>query len=336
MLVAVCDFPGQVTLADRPAPVRGRDEALIRIRRVGMCGTDYHIVRGTQPYLSYPRVMGHELAAEVIEAPDDCAIGPGTPVCVIPYISCGDCRACRRGRENCCARLEVLGVHRDGGLAERLCVPARLLVDASGLSLDQAAMVEFLAIGHHAVDRGAVGADDRVLVVGAGPIGMAVALFAVRRGAEVTVLDGNTMRSRFCRDVLGVAHAPASGPDLERELARISGGEDFDVVFDATGSPVAMEAGFARVAHGGSFVLVSIVAAAITFDDPAFHKRETSLLGSRNATRADFVAVIEAIRAGAVPTAAMHTHSAPLDDLPARLGEWMTPEAGVIKAIVTI
>ena len=335
MRACVCEEPGRLVLAERPAAVRQTREVLLAIRRVGLCGTDYHIMRGTQPYLTYPRVMGHELSAEVIETDEEGSFAPGTIVCVLPYLFCGTCRACRRGRENCCRNLSVLGVHRDGGLADRLSLPARFLVDASGLTADQAAMVEFLAVGYHAVERAAPGAGDRALVVGAGPIGMAVALFASRRGAEVTVLDGNAARAQFCVDRLGAARAVVLGEAAESALAEASGGEGFDAVFDATGSPAAMEAGFARVGHGGCYVLVSVVSATITFEDPEFHKRETTLLGSRNATRADFAAVIAAIREGAVPTAAMHTHSAPLAELPARISEWMEPSSGVIKAIVT-
>jgi 2-desacetyl-2-hydroxyethyl bacteriochlorophyllide A dehydrogenase len=336
MRAVVCETPGTLALTERPWPTRNADEALIQIRRVGICGTDYHIFRGNQPYLAYPRVMGHELAAEVIDAPEEAALTVGAQVCVIPYLSCGHCRACRRGRENCCANLQVLGVHRDGGLTERLSVPVSSLVDATGLTLDQAAMVEFLAIGHHAVARADMRAADRVLVVGAGPIGMATCLFAARTGAEVTVLDGNAARANLCVAELGAAAAVILGDGADEELAALSADEGFDIVFDATGSPLAMDAGFARVAHGGTYVLVSVVSAVLSVDDPAFHKREMTLKGSRNATRADFVSVIAAMRAGAVPMDAMHTHGAALDDLPDRFTEWMDPANGVIKAIVTV
>jgi len=336
MRAVVCEEPGRLRLAERAPPAPSPDEVLVRVRRVGICGTDYHIYRGTQPFLSYPRVMGHELAGEVVSAPAGTRLEAGAVVCIIPYLSCGTCRACLRGRTNCCQAIQVLGVHRDGGLTELLSLPPAAVVDARGLSLEQAAMVEFLAIGHHAVARGATSPGDRVLVTGAGPIGMAAALFAARCGAEVTVVDGVEQRTRFCVDRLGAARAVVLDADVEARLAEATGGDGFDLVFDATGSPRATEAGFARVAHGGAYVLVSVVSSAITFDDPEFHKRETTLLGSRNATRADFEAVIAAIRTGDVPTAAMHTHGAMLDELPSRFEEWMRPYSGVIKAIVTV
>lgn len=336
MHAIVCEQPGTLALVARTVPQRCPGEVLLRIRRVGMCGTDYHIFRGTQPYLAYPRVMGHELAGEVVESDETSRFVPGQIVCVMPYLSCGKCIACRRGKTNCCVDIEVLGVHRDGGLTEYLTLDARFVIDAAGLTLDQAAMVEFLAIGRHAVERAAIQPGQRVLVTGAGPIGMAVTLFAARAGAEVAVLDGNAARARFCVERLGAAAMVTTDEDVSARLAALTTGEGFDAVFDATGSPAAMEAGFARVAHGGVYVLVSVVGAEIRFSDPEFHKREMTLMGSRNATITDFEAVIDAIRAGTIPVDAMHTHSAPLAELPDAIGGWMDPAAGVIKAIVEV
>jgi len=334
MNAVVCNAPGQLTLERRPRPERASGEVLIRIRRVGICGTDMHIFRGTQPFLAYPRIMGHELAGEVVEAPDG-GLPPGTPVYVMPYMSCGHCAACRKGKPNCCMNIQVLGVHRDGGLAEYLAVPAGFVRSARGVTLDQAAMIEFLAIGAHAVRRADARPGQQVLVVGAGPIGIAAALFAKLRGACVTAVDGRQDRLDFCAAHVSVDHVVALSDTTPDALATLTRGEFFDVVFDATGNPKSMEAGFAYVAHGGTYVLISVVAADITFSDPEFHKRETTLLASRNATLEDFEAVLQAMRAGQVPTEALNTHQAALADLAQALPAWMEPEAGVIKAIVT-
>ncbi len=335
MNALVCAAPGRLVMERRPIPTRGPGEVLIRVRRVGVCGTDMHIYRGTQPYLAYPRVMGHELSGEVVEAPDGAALRPGDPVYVMPYMSCGACAACRKAKPNCCMNIQVLGVHRDGGMAEYLSVAEGFVRKAEGITLDEAAMVEFLAIGAHAVNRAAVAPGQSVLVVGAGPIGIAAALFAKLRGGVVTALDSRRDRLDFCHDHLGADHVVALDADTPRTLADLTGGDFFDVVFDATGNPKAMEAGFAYVGHGGGYVLISVVGADITFSDPEFHKRETTLLGSRNATPEDFDLVVAAIRAGQVPTKALNTHASSLADLAETLPGWMTPEAGVIKAIVT-
>lgn len=334
MLTVICEAPGTLRAHEREVPVRTGDEVLLRVRRVGICGTDLHIFNGTQPYLDYPRVMGHELAGEVHEAPPGSDLRRGDPVYVMPYLSCGTCIACRQGKTNCCVRLQVLGVHRDGALTEYLAVPEAFVHRAEGLTLDQAAMLEFLAIGAHAVRRAEVRTGQRVLVVGTGPIGMAVLVFAGLRGGEVTALDTRAERVRFCREQLGAHAGVVIGPDDEAELSRLTGGDFYDVVFDATGNAKAMERGFRFAAHGGKYVFVSIVRDNISFSDPEFHKRELTLLGSRNATTEDFQAVVAAMRAGRIPHAALNTHRLPLAALPEQFGRLLDPGEQVVKAIV--
>lgn len=336
MKAVVCESPGDLRLVERPVPQAGPGEVLLRVRRIGLCGTDMHIFRGTQPYLSYPRVMGHELSGEVVTAPEGSGLQPGDPVYVMPYLSCGACVACRQGKTNCCTRIQVLGVHRDGGMAEYLALPAQFVFRTDGISLDDAAMLEFLAIGAHAVRRGAVCTGQNVLVAGAGPIGIAVALFARLRGGTVTVLDAREDRLAFCRQALGIDRTVTVGEGDRAALQALTNGDFYDAVFDATGNARAMERGLEFVAHGGTYVLVSIVRDRISFDDPEFHKRETTLLGSRNATADDFRTVLAAMKAGQVPTALMNTHRATLDGFVDVLPRWMDPAAGVIKAIVEV
>lgn len=336
MKTVVCESPGKLRLVDRPLPQAAEGEVLLRVRRIGLCGTDMHIFRGTQPYLEYPRVMGHELAGEIVMAPVDSGLQAGDPVYVMPYLSCGKCVACRKGKTNCCTAIQVLGVHRDGGMAEYLTLPSQFVFKTDGISLDQASMLEFLAIGAHAVRRGQVGAGHRVLVVGAGPIGIAAALFSKLAGAEVTVLDNREDRLAFCRDAIGVPHVVTVGEHDKAALSMLTDGEFFDVVFDATGNVKAMERGLEFVAHGGSYVLVSIVRDRISFDDPEFHKRETTLLGSRNATAEDFRNVLAAMKAGLVPTDLMNTHRTTLAEFVNVLPSWMDASSKVIKAIVEV
>ncbi|WP_062218010.1 zinc-binding alcohol dehydrogenase family protein [Aureimonas sp. D3] len=336
MLTITCETPGRLITETREKPTRAEGEVLVRVRRIGVCGTDLHIFSGNQPYLAYPRVMGHELAGTVEEAPEGSTLSTGDAVYIIPYLSCGECHACRKGKTNCCSRIQVLGVHRDGGMTEYLSLPERFVCKAEGISLDQAAMVEFLAIGAHAVRRGAVENGQAVLVVGAGPIGIAVAIFARLRGARVIMLDTREDRLAFARANLGVAETVKAGEVDRERLSELTGGDFFDVVFDATGSPKAMERGFSLVGHGGAYVLVSIVASDISFNDPEFHKRETTLLGSRNATPEDFETVVAALRAGDVPSDALLTHGMSLSEVPERFAGLLDPAAGVIKAMVRI
>ena len=338
MKTVICETPGKLVLIDRPSPEPGVDDVVIRIKRVGVCGTDLHIYTGNQPYLAYPRVMGHELSGIVETAPAGARVVPGDQVYVMPYLACGTCIACRSKKPNCCMNIQVLGVHTDGGMVEQLAVPQAFVFKAEGVTLDQAAMIEFLAIGAHAVARADIQPKQRALVVGAGPIGMAALIFAKLRGAEVTVLDGRADRLRFCETELKVDHAVTldttdAATDHAR-LAELTDNEFFDVVFDATGNIKAMERGLEFVAHGGKYVLISIVRDRISFADPEFHKRETTLLASRNATPDDFETVLAAMRAGLIPTSALNTHTLQLSDLPTEFPKLLEPSAGVIKALV--
>jgi 2-desacetyl-2-hydroxyethyl bacteriochlorophyllide A dehydrogenase len=279
-------------------------------------------------------VPGHELACEVAEAPADAGLATGEPVFAMPYLSCGQCSACNRGKTNCCRQLQVLGVHRDGGMTEFISVPRAFVHRAEGLSLDQVAMVEFLSIGAHAVERSGLRAGDRVLVVGAGPIGVAVMSFAAFRGGRVATLDTRRNRLDFCRSLRLAESTYLLNGDTRLQLQEHTQGAMFDVVFDCTGNAGSMEAGFEYVAHGGSYVLVSIVNERISFSDPDFHRKETTLLGSRNATLADVKRVMEAMRSGRIDCHKLNTHRTTLPEVPAVLPQWMEPEAGVLKGIV--
>jgi 2-desacetyl-2-hydroxyethyl bacteriochlorophyllide A dehydrogenase len=334
MLTVVCEKPGSLLAQDRSKPERAPGETLVRIKRVGVCGTDLHIFNGNQPFLEYPRVMGHEFSGIVEQSEAGSGLEPGDVVYVMPYLSCGDCIACRQGKTNCCVRIQVLGVHRDGAFTEYLSLPHAFVLKANGVTLDQAAMIEFLSIGAHAVRRSDIQKGQRALVVGTGPIGMAVAIFSRLRGAQVTVLDTREDRLAFCREHLKVDSAVLIGESDKQQLEQITHGEFFDVVFDATGNAKAMERGFEFIAHGGKYVLVSIVRDTISFSDPEFHKREATLMGSRNATVEDFRYVEQCLRDGLIPDAALNTHRMKLDEVAERFQTLLDPAQGVVKAIV--
>lgn len=336
MQAVICDTPRKLRLIERPRPEPAPGELVLRIRRMGVCGTDLHIFQGKHPFLEYPRVMGHELAGEVAAAGSGTTLAEGTPVYVMPYLTCGRCIACRQGKTNCCTSLQCLGVHCDGGMAEYVALPQAVVFPTDGLPLDQAALVEFLAIGAHAARRAEIRGGERTLVVGAGPIGIATALFARARGAQVTMLDPRADRLDFCRDVLDLAEGLAVDADTRERLAERTGGDFFDLVFDATGNSAAMEQSFGWVAHGGTLVFVGVVRTDLGFSDPDFHKRELTLKGSRNATIEDFREVLAAIGAGSIPVPRLITHRASLADAPLRFPDWIRPETGVVKAMIEI
>ncbi len=337
MKSVVCRAPGELVVAQRPSPeAPPQGWALLKVGHVGICGTDYHIFEGKHPFLAYPRVMGHEVSGTVLAVGSDVTLGVGETVIVNPYISCGTCVACRKGKPNCCTRIEVLGVHRDGAMCEEILVPARNLYPADGLSLEDAATVEFLAIGAHAVRRARAERGSRALVIGAGPIGLGTALFARIAGLDVTLLDMSSERLAFAGAELGFSTLDASQAPVADLIRQATDGDGFDTVFDATGNTASVQSAFAHVAHGGTLVLVSVVKDDITFSDPEFHKREMSVVGSRNATRQDFDHVATSIRTGAVPLDKLVTHRTTLDDTPRDLARWAKEKSGLIKAVIAV
>ena len=321
---------------ERPEPARAAGEVLVQIRRVGICGTDYHIYEGTQPYLQYPRVMGHELSAEVMEAPVTSALKRGQIVVINPYIACGTCIACRNGKPNCCMHIAVLGVHRDGGMTELLSLPEGNLYPAGALSIEQAATVEFLAIGAHGVRRAGIRQGTRCLVIGAGPIGLGAAIFAQIDGAAITVMDRDPDRVALAKSIIDGAESILASDRTAEAVAESTQGDGFDVVVDATGNRMSMESAFGYVAHGGSYVLLGLISEPITFSDPEFHKRETTLLASRNALGGDFEHVMGALTSGRVPLNKLITHRTTLAGVVKDLPRWTTEKQGLVKAIIEV
>jgi 2-desacetyl-2-hydroxyethyl bacteriochlorophyllide A dehydrogenase len=280
--------------------------------------------------------MGHELAVEVVEAQPGSGFSTGQVCVVNPYLSCGHCIACRQGKPNCCVSIAVLGVHRDGGMTGLLSLPPQNLIPADGLGPDECAMVEFLAIGAHAVRRGFVSPKDRALVIGAGPIGLGVGLFASLSGAIVTMMDRDQQRLEVAGELFSIAGTITASGDAMSDILKHTAGEGFDIVFDATGSPGSIEAAFAFVASGGRYVLVSVVKGDISFTDSEFHRKEMTLIGSRNATLEDFERVIGAIRDGRAPADKWITHRTSLPNAVTNLPLWARQKTGLIKAVIEV
>ena len=338
MKAIVLEQPGQLKLREVEAPgSAGPEQALVRVERVGICGTDLHAFGGNQNFFSYPRIMGHELAVEVLEigatdAELDYALGDHC--CVIPYLNCGACIACQRGKSNCCTRMQVLGVHIDGGMREQFTLPVDKLLVADGVPLEQLALVEMLCIGAHAAKRARINPGEMALVIGAGPIGLATAQFAKLAGAEVMVMEVNKKRLDFCAEILGIDTLIDARGDGLGQVKDLLGGELPTLVFDCTGNSKSMHAAFDFVAHGGSLVLVGHITGDIRFSDPHFHSHELTLLASRNATPADFAWVIDELRAGAINLAPWITHQAGPERIVAEFPRWVDPATGVIKAML--
>ena len=325
----------RVKLPDSAPP--GVGEALVRVHRVGICGTDVSAYLGKMPFVTYPRILGHELGIEVVAVGDGVAnVKPGDRCSVEPYINNPTSYASRRGRPNCCERLQVLGVHIDGGMRPLFNVPARKLHVSKKLTFEQLALVETLAIGCHAVARSGLVEGDSCLIIGAGPIGLATLEFVRLAGAQHVVLDKNPQRLDFCRRVMKVNHTLEPSDQLEAQLRDLSDGHLPDVVIDATGNSESMSAAFGLVAPGGRLVYVGLTGDEVRFRHAAFHKVEGTLLCSRNALPEDFTRIIGWIEAGRIDTRHWITHRTLLADLPEAFPTYLRPESSVVKAVVEV
>jgi 2-desacetyl-2-hydroxyethyl bacteriochlorophyllide A dehydrogenase len=337
MKTLVCAEPGAFRYEERDKPVLKAGHAIIKIKRIGICGTDLHAFEGTQPFFAYPRILGHELAGELVEFDNAPGFKIGELVTFIPYFNCGLCIACRSGGPNYCVNIKVCGVHIDGGMVEYLMVPSTTLLHGEGLTADELALVEPLAIGAHGVRRAGVKPGEFVLVIGAGPIGLGTMEFARIAGGKVIALDVNEARLNFCKDKLKVAYTiNALSHDVLDQLKEITNGDMPTVVIDATGNLKAINNSFQHMAHGARYVLIGLQKGDITLNHPEFHKREGTLMSSRNATKEDFDHVIDAMKKGYVDPLTYITHRVKFGEVKANFDSWLKPETGVIKAMVFI
>lgn len=337
MKTLVCTKPGKFSYEDQEAPQLQKGQAIIKIKRIGICGTDLHAFEGTQPFFEYPRILGHELAGELAEFDTAPGFKKDERVSIIPYFNCGECIACKSGLTNCCVQMKVCGVHIDGGFAEYLSVPSYALLHGEGLSYDELALVEPLAIGAHGVRRAGVKPGEFILVIGAGPIGLGIAEFAGIAGGKVIMMDINNKRLEFCKATLNVAHTiNALHPDVMKQLKTITNGDMPTVIIDATGNLKAINNAFQYMAHGARYVLVGLQKEQISFSHPEFHKREATLMSSRNATREDFEHVIVSMKKGLVKPTNYITHRVEFGQVKDEFESWLNPANGVIKAMVEI
>ena len=335
------DAPQKFRALDLPEPAKpSPGEALVRIHRIGICGTDYGGYLGKMPFFSYPRIPGHELGVEVLAVGEGVTnVASGDRCSVEPYINCQQCYSCRRGHTNCCEFHKTIGVMCDGGMCERYLIPARKLHVSRTLSYEQLALVETLAIGCHAINRGAPRAGEHVLIIGAGPIGLSALEFSKLSGARTIVMDTNPARLAFVREKMGVADTiqltPGAESDALSQLSAITNGQLADVVVDATGSNKSMSAALAYCTFAGRLVFVGITQAEVSFlHAPIMHRREVTIMASRNALAPDFTRIIAHIEAGEIDTRPWITHHAKFDEMIEVFPSWLKPETGVIKAVV--
>jgi 2-desacetyl-2-hydroxyethyl bacteriochlorophyllide A dehydrogenase len=334
MKALVCKEPGVLEYEDREKPVLSEGQAIIRIERIGICGTDLHAFEGTQPFFSYPRVLGHELSGELVEIDVTGPFKKGDKVTLVPYFPCGSCIACRMGNFNCCVNIRGAGVHIDGGMTELISVPVNALVSGNDLDPDMLALVEPFSISTHAVNKAGIQKDEYVLVTGAGPIGLAAMEMSRIAGGRVIAMDVAEQRLAFCREILKIEYVINALNNPEDRIKEITGGDGPTVIIDATGNKNAIMKDFNMLAHGGRIVMVGIQREQICFSHPEFHKRETILMSSRNAFKSEFEFVVKCMRNNLLNVSSYVTHRTKFTTLKDEFRNWLDPKSGIIKAIV--
>ncbi len=331
-----CVEPGKWEKGEKAIPKPQPHEALVQIKKIGICGTDLHAFKGNQAFFEYPRILGHELAGVVQEVPQqESTLKKGDQVAILPYLNCNACVACLDGKSNCCEKLQVLGVHTDGGMQDYMALPQSHLIPLADLSLDAIALIEPLSIGAHALRRAKTQTGNTLLVIGCGPIGIGLMLLAKNKGYRVLALDQDRQRLEFVAQQLKIETIEA-GAEATSQIKTLNEGKLADVVFDATGNRSAMESGPQFMRHGGTYVLVGLYKDSLSFKHPELHAKETTLLCSRNATREDFEAVIETLQKKEFPVAQYITHHLEFEDLPKTFENLYNSPKLLIKAIVTL
>lgn len=334
MRVLTCVRPGKMEMTGQPVPTPAINEVLLKTKKIGICGTDLHAFSGTQPYFNYPRVLGHEIAAEIADPNGHTGFKTGDVVTVMPYFNCGTCSSCLKGKTNCCSNLKVAGVHADGGLREYFPAPADKVILNTTLSTDQLALLEPFSIGQHAISRAAFNDNDTVLIIGAGPIGIGLAQLAVQKNVRVIIADTDENRISYCRRIKGLDNILIQAGKMTADVLEKTSGAGADIVIDASGNLKAIESGLQYMSHGGKYILVGLQKQTFAFSHPEFHKKETTLMSSRNATRKDFDDVIDFFTAGKAETTHYITHRLSFADAEEAFPVILHEKSKVIKAVI--
>lgn len=328
--------PGVVEMADIPKPTPRKGEALLRPVYGGICGSDLSSYRGTNAYLQYPRIPGHEFSAEVVEINgEDRGFKPGDLVTCNPYFNCGSCYSCDRGLVNACMHNETMGVQRDGAFAEYITMPVQRLIASGGLPAKTLALIEPFCIGRHGIHRADVRKGDTVLVMGAGTIGVLAALAAKAAGGKVYVSDISekkleyAMRFGFAGSLLN-----RGAESLVQETQTLTNGCGFDVTVEAVGLPSTLQACLDCVAFGGRVAVIGVGKHNIDLDFTVIQKKELNIFGSRNALTEDFEALIRDVREQKIDLDGVVTNIYDFSDAPRAFADYDKNAADMLKVML--
>ena len=326
---------GQTEIREIEKPSIGPEEVLLKIGMVGFCGGDLNGFKGLFELQEYPNVLGHEVGGTIeamgSQVPE--SFKKGNKVTVYPYLNCGKCISCRKGRRNACQDNKTMGVRRPGAMTRYIAIHWQDLFTSEKLSLKELALVEPLTVGFHAAARGRVSSQDRVAVIGCGIVGMGAIASAVNRGAEVIAIDIDDSKMDIAKKI-GVAHTiNTSREDLHEALMRITDGDGPDVIIEAVGNAITYRAAVDKVAYTGRVVCIGYAKSAVEFNTGIFVRKEIEILGSRNCTD-EFPEVIAYLEAGKFPVDEVISKTVSLDDAGAALADWAANAKGITKIMV--
>ena len=330
--------PLEAEVGELDAPALADGLVLLRVRFVGMCGSDLSSYRGKNPLVTYPRIPGHEIAAtiESTGAGVPAKFQPGMAVTLSPYTSCGQCASCRRGRPNACRINETLGVQRDGALTEFIAVPFEKLIVADGLQLRDLSLVEPLTVGYHAVRRGRVSASDQVMVLGCGAVGLGAIAAAAFMGATVIAVDVDDRKLEIAKRAGAHSGINSKSENIVSRLHSLTEGMGPDVVIEAIGTPETFRLAVELVAFTGRVVYIGYAKDEVRYDSRLFVQKELDILGSRNALPEDFEGVIRMLSQTKFPLEEMVSKVVSLDEVPQALQDWYASPASISKIIVEL
>ena len=299
MTAIVIPTPGEIEIREIPMPEVKEDEALLKVKYVGICGADLASFTGNQPFTTYPRIPGHEFSAEIVSIPEnDRGLCVGDIVTCNPYFNCGECYSCKRGFVNCCTDNQTMGVQRDGAFCEYIAMPIERIYEGKGLSAKELALIEPFSISQHAVSRAEIKATDNVLVIGAGPIGLFALLAAKQKCNKIVVADILDNRLALATEYGADAVVNTKEKSLEEFTKEFTAGNGFDVCIEACGAPETFLGCVDNAAFAGNIILIGNGKRETTFNHSVLLKKELNVHGSRNALKADFINNIDLVANG--------------------------------------
>lgn len=333
MKAFVLQAPGRACIEAVPDPVARPGHLLLQVRMVGFCGSDLNSFRGLNPLVSYPRILGHEVCATVMQG--DSEMAAGTDVALLPYSNCGRCAACLRGRPNACQYNETLGVQRDGALAEFVAMPREKLYPAK-LTRKELCLVEPLTVGFHAVARGRIKADDTVAILGCGGVGLGAVAASHARGARTICVDMDDEKLVVARAAGGSDAINTAKESLHDCLQELTEGRGPDAVIEAIGTPQTFRTAVEEVAFTGRVVYIGYAKEAVSYETRLFVQKELDILGSRNALPEDFRAVIHLLEGKKFPVDQAVSLVVPLEEAADALRSWSENPASFKKIMVSV